>query len=51
MPASAKSARPKQRIAISHYRDQDFKSDGLRTYAQYRDLGIAAATTVWRRRM
>ena len=36
--------RPKQRIAISHYRDQDFKADGLRTYAHYRDLGIAAAS-------
>jgi hypothetical protein len=36
--------RPKQRIAISHHRDEDFKADGLRTYAQYRDLGIANAT-------
>jgi mannose-6-phosphate isomerase-like protein (cupin superfamily) len=36
--------RPKQRIAISHYRDEDFKADGLRTYAHYRDLGIAAAS-------
>lgn len=36
--------RPKQRIAISHHRDEDFKADGLRTYAQYRDLGIAEAT-------
>ena len=40
----AKKARPKQRIAISHHREEDFKADGLRTYAQYRDLGIAAAT-------
>ena len=40
----AKRARPKQRIAISHYRDEDFKADGLRAYAQYRDLGIADAT-------
>jgi len=32
----AKRARPKQRIAISHYRDEDFKADGLRTYAHYR---------------
>jgi mannose-6-phosphate isomerase-like protein (cupin superfamily) len=37
-------ARPKQRIAISHYRDEDFKADGLRTYAKYRDLGIGEAT-------
>ena len=36
--------RAKQRIAISHHREQDFKADGLRTYAQYRDLGIANAT-------
>jgi mannose-6-phosphate isomerase-like protein (cupin superfamily) len=41
---TAKRARPKQRIAISHYRDEDFKADGLRAYAQYRDLGIADAT-------
>jgi len=37
-------ARPKQRIAISHHRDEDFKADGLRAYAHYRDLGIADAT-------
>ena len=36
--------RPKQRIAISHHREEDFKADGLRTYAQYRDLGIAEAS-------
>ncbi len=41
----AKRVRPKQRIAISHHRDQDFKADGLRAYAQYRDLGIAEATS------
>jgi len=40
-----KRARPKQRIAISHYRDEDFKADGLRTYAQYRDLGVADASS------
>jgi hypothetical protein len=43
-PAPAKRARPKQRVAISHHRDEDFKADGLRAYAQYRDLGIADAT-------
>jgi mannose-6-phosphate isomerase-like protein (cupin superfamily) len=37
-------APPKQRIAISHHREEDFKADGLRTYAHYRDLGIAEAT-------
>jgi hypothetical protein len=40
-----KRARPKQRVAISHYRDEDFKADGLRTYAQYRDLGVADASS------
>jgi mannose-6-phosphate isomerase-like protein (cupin superfamily) len=43
LPA-AKRTRPKQRIAISHYRDEDFKADGLRAYAKYRDLGIAEAS-------
>ena len=42
---AAKRNRPKQRIAISHYRDEDFKADGLRAYAQYRDLGVAAASS------
>jgi hypothetical protein len=37
-------ARPKQRVAISHHRDEDFKADGLRAYAHYRDLGIADAS-------
>ena len=40
----AKKARPKQRVAISHHREEDFKADGLRAYAQYRDLGIADAS-------
>jgi hypothetical protein len=42
--APAKRARPKQRIAISHHREEDFRADGLRTYAHYRDLGIAEAS-------
>src|SRR5258706_2873988 len=41
---AAKRARPKQRIAISHYRGEDFKADGLRAYAYYRDRGIAEAS-------
>jgi mannose-6-phosphate isomerase-like protein (cupin superfamily) len=40
----ARRARPKQRIAISHHREEDFKADGLRTYAHYRDLGVAKAS-------
>ncbi|MGV7218176.1 cupin domain-containing protein [Bradyrhizobium sp. UFLA05-112] len=42
-PAKTRT-RPKQHIAVSHHREEDFKADGLRAYAQYRDLGIAAAT-------
>jgi mannose-6-phosphate isomerase-like protein (cupin superfamily) len=41
---SPRRVRPKQRIAISHHRDEDFKADGLRAYAQYRDLGVAEAS-------
>jgi hypothetical protein len=44
VPAAKPPRRPKQRIAVSHYRDEDFKPDGLRSYAHYRDLGIAAAS-------
>ena len=44
-PGATKSPRrPKQRIAVSHYRDEDFVASGLRRYAHYRDLGIADAT-------
>ena len=32
-----------QTVAISHYRNEDFVS-GLRSYAQYRDLGMVEAT-------
>jgi hypothetical protein len=42
--APVKRARPKQRVAISHHREEDFKADGLRAYAHYRDLGIADAS-------
>lgn len=40
----AKPKRPKQRFVVSHHREDDFRADGLRAYAQYRDLGIAAGT-------
>lgn len=39
----AKPARMPQRVAVSHYNNADFES-GLRSYAQYRDLGIVDAT-------
>ena len=38
------SARPKQRFNVSHFRPEDFRADGLRSYAQYRDLGMSKAT-------
>lgn len=38
---AAKPARPKQRFVVSHHREEDFRADGLRAYAEYRDLGIA----------
>ena len=33
-----------QSFSVCHLNENDFKTDGLRPYAQYRDLGIAAAT-------
>ncbi len=48
IPAAAPQARsklnPPQAFVVSHLNQADFRTDGLRTYAQYRDLGIAAAT-------
>jgi hypothetical protein len=45
-PAKKKAranARRRQRFTFSHHRDEDF-DQGLRSYAKYRDLGIAPAT-------
>jgi mannose-6-phosphate isomerase-like protein (cupin superfamily) len=42
--AAAPKRRPPQTFVASHHRDEDFKTDGLRAYAKYRDLGIAKAT-------
>ncbi|MDP2296492.1 MAG: cupin domain-containing protein [Pseudolabrys sp.] len=36
-------AKPKQQFTVSHLREEDF-DQGLRTYAKYRDLGLAPAT-------
>lgn len=33
-----------QKFNVSHMNEADFKANGLRPYAEYRDLGIAAAT-------
>lgn len=41
--AKAKARRP-HRFVVSRLRPEDFKTDGLRSYAQYRDLGIKDAT-------
>ena len=40
---TAPSETPKQQFLVNHLDDASFAS-GLRSYAQYRDLGIAAAT-------
>jgi hypothetical protein len=40
---SRRKARTKQKFAVSHHREADF-AVGLRNYAKYRDLGIAAAS-------
>jgi hypothetical protein len=42
--AGKNSAPPRQVFTVSHLNQDDFKVDGLRAYARYRDLGIAAAT-------
>jgi hypothetical protein len=36
-------ARPKHKFTVSHHREEDF-DQGLRSYAKYRDLGLAPAT-------
>jgi uncharacterized RmlC-like cupin family protein len=43
-PPAKASVNPPQVFTVSHLNQGGFKTDGLRTYAQYRDLGIAAAT-------
>jgi len=43
-PAARRKSRPAQRFAVSHHNDEDFRTNGLRTYAKYRDLGLAQAT-------
>jgi mannose-6-phosphate isomerase-like protein (cupin superfamily) len=38
-----RKALPKQQFIVSHHREEDFE-EGLRSYAKYRDLGVAKAT-------
>ena len=40
---TAAKKRPKHKFTFSHHREADF-DQGLRSYAKYRDLGIAPAT-------
>ncbi|HEY8289386.1 MAG TPA: cupin domain-containing protein [Acetobacteraceae bacterium] len=42
--AAATSRKAPQHFTVSHLMEADFKTDGLRAYAKYRDLGIAAAS-------
>ena len=44
-PKAAPKARRPQAFVVSHLHEDDFEIGGLRTYAKYRDLGIAAATS------
>ena len=37
-------ARPIHKFLVKKFRPKDFRSDGLRNYAQYRDLGVKEAT-------
>ncbi len=43
--AAKVSTKAPQVFAVSHLDQADFKADGLRAYALYRDLGIAAASS------
>lgn len=43
MQSEMPPAAAEQTVAISHYRNADFEK-GLRSYAEYRDLGIVAST-------
>ena len=41
---AVKQAETGQTFNVNHLREEDFKAQGLRRYAQYRDLGMSAAT-------
>ena len=38
------SAQPKAEFSVSHLKDARYESEGLRSFFEYRDLGIKAAT-------
>jgi uncharacterized RmlC-like cupin family protein len=43
---AVKTASPRRshKLLVNHLREEDFKVDGLRRYARYRDLGVKDAT-------
>jgi quercetin dioxygenase-like cupin family protein len=41
---AAAKARARHKFLVKRFRPEDFKGDGLRAYAHYRDLGIKDAT-------
>ena len=43
-PGKKAAAKPAQSFTVSHLNEADFKADGLRAYALYRDLGIAVGS-------
>jgi hypothetical protein len=43
-PKSGSKSRGKHAFVVSHCREEDFRIDGLRRYARYRDLGVKDAT-------
>jgi Cupin domain len=43
-PGAKLKAWPPQEFTVSHHRDEDFRTNGLRNYAKYRDLGLSRAT-------
>jgi hypothetical protein len=44
-PKPAPQAHRPQAFVVSHLHEDDFLANGLRSYAKYRDLGVAAATS------
>ncbi len=43
-PRGGKGGGARQRFQANHFREADFRADGLRSYARYRDLGMSKAT-------
>ena len=41
---SQATPKPAQEFSLSHHDEADFRTEGLRRYSSYRDLGVALAT-------